>query len=575
MNDIIELTDREHILARPSMYIGGVDKTTSSEWLMQDGKMVQQSVEYVPGLLKIINEIIDNSVDVAIKTNFKGCNKIEVKIDKEKVFVKDNGTGIKNEKSPSGKLMAELAWGHARAGSNFSDNRTQIGMNGIGSFATNCFSKKFTGISDDGNKRATLVWTDNAQNLKNIKMDDSVEHGVTVEFYPDLERFGMSEIDDIHIGLIQQRLINLKISFPEINFKFNGRKIAINSFKKLVQAFGENAETLEGDGYSIAILPNEHDDFQQFSYVNGLKINDGGSHIDYIVTNVVNRIREKLIRKYKSIKPGDVRNKLFAIVFFKGFPDAKFSSQAKEKITNAQGEISKFLGNIDFDEFCKRILKNKAIVEPITDIYRLKEELKRRQEMKNLDKVKKIKDKKYLSAIGTPKYLLIVEGECLMHDTKVLMSDFSTKPIRKINVGDTVLGDDFAPTYVTAKSSLLKQCIRIHTNVGTIECPKSHKLKCYDTKDNSFKALEAGTIVADTKRYKLLKSKIDSQTRGLKVKLVGKRRDGTYYFSTELNEFIRFSANDVFTVVRDSYCMPCSGPDLQTNDVVLLSREQE
>ena len=128
---------------------------------------------------------------------------------------------------------------------------------------------------------------------------------------------------------------------------------------------------------------------------------------------------------------------------------------------------------------------------------------------------------------------------------------------------------------VTAKSSLLKQCIRIHTSVGTIECPKSHKLKCYDTKDNSFKVLDAGTIVADTKRYKLLKSKIDSQTRGLKVQLVGKRRDGTYYFSTELNEFIRFTANDVFTIVRDSYCMPCSGPDLQTNDVVLLSREPE
>lgn len=570
MDTIIELSDREHILARPSMYIGGVDKVKSTEWIFKDGAMSLEEVEYVPGLLKIINEIIDNSTDVAIKTNFEFANKIEVKITKDSVSVKDNGTGIRNTLSPTGKYMAELAWGHARAGSNFTDNRTQIGMNGIGSFATNCFSTKFTGTSDDGKKRVQLTWVDNAKELKTVKETRSTSQGVEVEFCPDLERFGLTEIDATHASLIHQRLLNLKLSFPQIDFKFNGKKIAISSFKKFVQALNPSAEILSSENYNIAILPNPLDDFQQFSYVNGLKIPDGGTHVDYVTSGIVSRVREKLVKKFKSIKPGDIRNKLFVVVFMTGFPDAKFSSQAKEKITNSAAEIGKFFGDLDFDGLAKRVLKNDSIIDPITEVYKLKEEFKRRQEMKSLNKPKKIKDEKYLPAIGDPKYLLIVEGECLGHDTDVLMWDFSTKKIRNIQVGDCVLGDDLAPTYVTAKSTLLKKCIRINTSVGSIECPKTHKLKCYDTKTKEFKTLSAGTIVKDKSRYQLLKSKVNSETRGLKVALVGKRRSG-YYFTTELNEFVRFTENDVFTIVRGDFLMPCSGTGLQSGDVVLMA----
>lgn len=573
MDKIVELSDREHILARPSMYIGGVDKVKSTEWLYTDGKMEQQEVEYVPGLLKIINEIIDNCVDVAIKTNFAFANEISVKITDKSVTISDNGTGISNELSDTGKPMPVLAWGHARAGSNFTDSRKQIGMNGIGSFATNCFSSVFTATSDDGKTCSTYKWSNNAADYHGVTSADSQNRGVTVQFTPDLQRFGMDTIDDIHIELIHQRLINLKISFPEIVFKFNGRKININSFKKYVALFNEHTCIISGDGYDIAILPNAQDDFQQFSYVNGLKISDGGSHVDYIIGNVVSRIRDKLVKKYKAIKPGDIRNKLLAIVFFRGFPDAKFSSQSKEKITNAQGEISKFLGNIDFDDFAKAVLKNKDIIDPITEIYRLKEEYKRRQELKTLNKPKKIRDEKYLPAIGDPKYLLIVEGECLSADTRVMLPDFSTKEIRNVKIGDYILGDDMAPTYVTAKSTQLRKCVTLKTECGEICAPKTHKLKCYDSKEQEFKVMQIGDIVKDIARYKLLKSKINTSTRGMRVDFIGKNRKDGFYLSTDTSEFIRFTENDVFTIVRGGYMMPCSGPDLQRGDVLLLTKE--
>lgn len=411
---IRKMTDREHVVSRPSMYIGAVDLTKSVEYLYEDGKIQLREVHYVPGLIKIINEIIDNSVDVAIKTNFKFSDTITVKMTHDTVEVSDNGTGIPVVKNTDGQYLAELAWGHARAGSNFDDdkNRTQIGMNGVGSFATNCFSTKFVGKTDDGKKSYTITFSNGAESFTEKVEKSSGSTGTSVKFWPNLARFNVTKIDDVHMNIVQQRLINLSMSFPEITFKFNGKKINVSSFKKYVSLFSPDAEIYETEDYKFAVLPNSEDDFRQFSYVNGLKIPDGGTHIDILSQQIVSRIREKLERKFKSIKPGDIKNKLMIVAFLKNVKDTKFNSQSKEKITNGTADINAYFGEIPYDQICAKILKNAAIIDPITEVYRIKEEFRKRQELNELNKtVKKIKSDKYLPSIGTKKYLLLVEGE--------------------------------------------------------------------------------------------------------------------------------------------------------------------
>jgi DNA gyrase/topoisomerase IV subunit B len=411
---IRKLSEREHIIQRPSMYIGAVDLTKSNEYVFEDGKIQHKEISYVPGFIKIINEIIDNSVDVSIKTNFKKCNQISVKMTEDTVEVQDNGTGIPVTKNADGHYLAELAWGHARAGSNFDDdeNRTQIGMNGVGSFATNCFSKRFVGKTDDGNQLYTITFKDNAESFTDKVEKSKGTSGVNVKFWPDLSKFGIDKIDDVHMNVIMQRLINLSMSFPEITFKFNGKKINVNSFKKYVSLLNESFEMYETDDYKFAILPNADDDFRQFSYVNGLKIPDGGTHIDIISYQIVSRIRDKLAKKFKTIKPGDIKNKLMIVAFLKNVKNTKFNSQSKEKITNGAAEINAYFGEIPFDQIAAKILRNKTIIDPITEVYRIKEEFRKRQELKGLQKtVKKIKSDKYLPSIGKRKFLLLVEGE--------------------------------------------------------------------------------------------------------------------------------------------------------------------
>ena len=411
---IKKLSEREHIILRPAMYIGSVDLSESEEYSLENNKIIFTNISYVQGFIKIINEIIDNSVDVAIKSNFERANEINVKMTKDWMEVSDNGTGIPVERNSDGHQLAELAWGHARAGSNFDDdeNRTQIGMNGVGSFATNCFSKKFIGVTDDGNKKYTITFTDNADSFTDKIQKSTGKTGVQVKFYPDLGKFNLTEIDSVHMNVIKQRLINLSMSFPEITFKFNGKKINVSSFRRYAQLFGDDFEMYETDDYKFCVFSNESDDFKQFSYVNGLKIPDGGTHIDIISNNIVTELRQRLSKRFKTIKPGDIKNKLMGVAFLKNVKNTKFNSQSKEKITNSVAEMNRYFGTIPFDKIAAKIFKNKNIIDPITEVYRIKEEFKRRQELKGLQKTtKRIKSDKYYPSIGTKKYLLLVEGE--------------------------------------------------------------------------------------------------------------------------------------------------------------------
>lgn len=409
-----KLTEREHIIQRPAMYIGAMDETEVEDFHLADERITYTKKKFVPGLIKAINEIIDNSVDVAIKTKFKSSNQISVTITKDSVTVTDNGTGIPIRQNEDGLWLPELAWGHARAGSNFDDddNRDHMGMNGVGSFATNCFSKRFTGTTDDGQNKFVISFVNNAESFTHEVSKPGRNTGTTVEFEVDLEKFGLTEITKDHIDIINHRLVDLKASYPKIKFKLNNKNITVNTFKKYVELFSEQSIITEMGEYRFAIIPNESDEFKHFTYLNGLKLPDGGTHIDYIMFQLVDRLRNRIAKKYKNIKPADIKNKLTFIGLFTGFKNPKFNSQAKEKITNTWGQVNNYLGDIDYDGIANQLFRTPAFIEPITDIYRIKEEFKRRQEMKGLKRVvKKFKSEKYLPSIGVKKYLIITEGD--------------------------------------------------------------------------------------------------------------------------------------------------------------------
>jgi DNA topoisomerase-2 len=286
-------------------------------------------------------------------------------------------------------------------------------MNGIGSKVTNVFSSYFKVDTSDGKNRLVLVCKDNLKTNDFTISKDSRQH-TKVKFKPDLKRFNLSTIDHIHIMLIKQRLLFLSLSHPEIKFYFNKEKMNINNEKNFMSLFSDSFEIFQGKNWFIGLYPNDEDDFNFFTYVNGLHIKNGGNHISHISSEFVNRIRDKLVKKFKSIKPGDIRNKLSLVVFFKDFPNMKFDSQTKETLTNSINEVRDYLEltSENWDSFNKKILKNSEILDPIVDMFKLKEEFKKRKELKKISNgKKKVASDKYFPPTENKKYLALCEGD--------------------------------------------------------------------------------------------------------------------------------------------------------------------
>ena len=83
-----KFTHLEHILARPDTYIGSLVPDVSKQWIVENELMVEKSIQHVPGLFKIFDEILVNAVDHS--------SDISNNVDRISVSVKDNRITITN-----------------------------------------------------------------------------------------------------------------------------------------------------------------------------------------------------------------------------------------------------------------------------------------------------------------------------------------------------------------------------------------------------------------------------------------------------------------------------------------------
>jgi len=60
-------TQLEHILLRPDTYVGSTEHQVQLLWVHDGEKMVQRSINFVPGLYKIFDEILVNAADNKVR----------------------------------------------------------------------------------------------------------------------------------------------------------------------------------------------------------------------------------------------------------------------------------------------------------------------------------------------------------------------------------------------------------------------------------------------------------------------------------------------------------------------------
>ena len=286
-------TPLEHILLRPGMYIGPVERSIHPSWVLDPPfphqatdlqktsnkskvndaakssfdvdtiSMAQSEKNIIPALQKIFDEILINASDNHLR-HPKSCTQIDVIIDpgcnikksearKPFISVGNNGKGIPVQIHTKEQLyVPEMLFGHLLTGSNFNDDTKRItgGRHGYGAKLTNIFSKSFTVETADSTKKKkySQTWFNNMSEStppEITKMSASEKDYTKVSFVPDLARLsGQPNSDKIQTisqddyELMCRRVFDIAgCTGNNLNVTLNGIALPIPNFQTYCKLF--------------------------------------------------------------------------------------------------------------------------------------------------------------------------------------------------------------------------------------------------------------------------------------------------------------------------------------------------
>lgn len=435
-----KLTQREHVLLRSGMYIGSVKKQMEEMWVpcrakaqLGEHKMEKTMIEYSPGFMKIFDEVLTNATDHSFRDSTVKSIKVEYLQETGEISVWNDGTGIPIELHKEHNIyVPELIFGHLLSGSNYSDydTRTGAGTNGLGSKITNIFSKKFIVETVDSNNKKKFVQEFSNNMIEKTKAKVTSNSGKSytkITFVPDYPKFNMESLEDDTVLLIRKRVLDciactnatvqIYLNGEKLKGKglvdytkyfFEGEKVITESFQERVKKNGEIIEY----NWEYAIVPYQC--YEQVSFVNGNSTNQGGTHVNYITNQIVNKLKKMFEekKKLKELKPNFIKDKLF--LFLRAtVANPAFNSQTKEMLTTQSKDFGCSI--TVSDAFITKLYKS-SITEEIVEFCKLKEtaSLGKQTDGKKVNKVyiPKLEDAIWAGTSKSNKCTLILtEGE--------------------------------------------------------------------------------------------------------------------------------------------------------------------
>ena len=401
-----KLDDISHVILRPGMYIGSIKPHTANKWIVEEGKMSQREITYNPGFLKIFDEIVTNSVDESKREGSK-LNTIKIDLDrkKNKVTIWDNGGIPVVKNTEHDEWIPEMVFSNLKAGSNFDDTeeRSWAGTNGVGSTLTNIYSKEFKISTCDGKNSFIQTFSNNMRDRTQPVVKKAKANHTEISYITDLEKFGLTDIDDDHYKMIEKRIYDIAACNTGLKIYFNGELININTFEDYIKLYTQEYfyEFKKDKTWSLGIALSQNG-FQQVSFANTTETYDGGTHVDYVMNQIIVSLREFFLKKHKvDIKPSELKQHMFL------FLDAtvinpSFSSQTKEKLIT---EVKEFGTTFEVSaKLIQSILKSE-IVNSILDWIQQKKNAEDSKLQRDLNKkLTKIKVEKLIDAKGKDRW---------------------------------------------------------------------------------------------------------------------------------------------------------------------------
>lgn len=205
--EIEVLSDFEHVLRKPTIYVGSVEPSEERIPIIRSGLIIEDAKTLSVGFYKILNEAIDNAFDEAKRQsgNVKHIT-VEFSSKENSATIIDTGGGFKNAEkihSKSGLSMVETAVSMLRAGSNFNNDGIEeniVGTNGMGISLTNMLSSEFSIVTTNPSITYSQEW----QNFSSVKKDHrstkkGEDTGTVIRFVPRKDVFKGARWDKEYI----------------------------------------------------------------------------------------------------------------------------------------------------------------------------------------------------------------------------------------------------------------------------------------------------------------------------------------------------------------------------------------
>lgn len=372
----------EHIIKKPGMYIGSTKKEKLPMWIYNEDRgpsdpfFILKEITMVPGLYKIFDEILVNARDHIIRCitekSKELCTMIKVWIDKKtgRITIWNNGKGISTNVHPTYKLLIpSMIFGDLLTGSNFDDTQKRKwgGTHGLGSKLANIYSIEFNveTLDSKNDKKFKQTFRNNMydKGKPQITSGKGKRPYTQISFIPDYEKFGLKGLTSDIIALFKKRVYDIAMN-SNVKVYYNDELIKANNFTKYVDLyFPENSEHQKvihdkDHNWKVCVVYNPSDkmEHQTISFVNGICTSRGGFHVEYIVGQIVNKLKVAVMKKAKNvtIKPAMIKENL---IFFidSCIVNPEFDSQTKEYLTTKPAHFGSTYNAPD--NFMKAIIK--------------------------------------------------------------------------------------------------------------------------------------------------------------------------------------------------------------------------
>lgn len=563
------LTEFEHIIKRPTMYVGSVRKSEETLPIIGDGHIKAMNKEHSIGMYKLFDEVFSNSVDEAkrMSTPMKTIT-VEIESDKNIVSITDTGDGFTNGSTinkKSGLSNIETAVSVLRAGSNFdNDNISEsiVGTNGFGVKLVNALSDKFEVETVNSTEIYLQTWALFKSNKPVIsKRAKSKQTGTRVTFIPNHQVFDNSKWDYQTIKsylCLKKRVLETeaKTANLKIDFIWNGKAENITS----LLSPDWTAKTPIGE----ILIWEKTPESGSFSFVNSALCT--GIHQKIILDRINGQLEDSLGHHFYdtliilNLSPGIVR----------------FGDQNKTKFVSKREEVEPTIAK-HFDPILGRFFKSEVYknIKKAVDARKKETELKKIRRDKKSIRIKQ-SNKYFPSASSRPETLFIVEGLCIDENEKINIwreGNLIETVLRDVIIGDEVVTHANRIRKIVNKQRKLKECVSIKLSDGTvIKQPKTHQYYTYNKiiKEFSFKRIDQIDISHDC----LVKSNLGSFIGTLEVVDFAKSGDEKYpnIIFLEDNSWYQFSDTHKYCVydIKSSGFTMELGKDISIGNLICV-----